>query len=108
MQGTILILRGSTTPIYATYTLDSMDSQRKFSHDSSLVSVQTKISQLIQPTGFIAPSNPLAGHSPNISLEFVVEILYPEGMGPDLTQPLEVFRVLARNAVNTAFTLSLA
>jgi len=105
--GTILTLHGYTTPAYITFTLNKMSMDKKFLHDGTFTAIVTKLGQLAQSTGFVTPANPLIGHSPNVTLEFIVEVLYPEGMGPDLSNSFEYFRQLALVKINADFGLSL-
>jgi hypothetical protein len=78
----------------------------------------TRVAQPLPASGQVSfnytPSTaPIGGQpqtqgSPNVTLEFVVEVLYLTGTGPDLTQTVEHFRQLALTEVNTAFGLALA
>ena len=107
--GTILTLRGHCDTKYTTFTLDSLDVYKQFNHDPSDVTVVTQLDQLTYPSSASGPSAfDYTKGSPNVSLEFVVEVQYPSGTGPNMTQSIETYRVQARNAVNTAFQLSLA
>lgn len=108
--GTVLTLRGSTTasaPLFDTLTLDSIEMNRPFHHDASFVAILTRCVQPIQPAGYVQPVNPSTGHSPNLTREFVVEVLYPEGMSPNTAGTLESFRLQALAEINSAFNVTL-
>ena len=118
LTGTILTLRGTTTPLYDIFTLGSISSTGRFNHDASVNTVVTRFAQAMQPTGFVysGPSanttsfggQPQTQGSPNMTQEFIVEILYPQGMGPNYTLTFDQFKALALAAINPAFGLALA
>ena len=60
------------------------------------------------PTTASFGGEPHTQGSPNMTTSFLVEILYLTGTGPTLTQTMEQFRVIARNAINTSYGLALA
>ena|ERR1035437_9573407 len=118
LTGTILTLRGTTTPLYDIFTLGSISMTGRFAHDASVNSVVTRFGQQLQPTGFVysGPSanttswdgRPQTQGSPNATQEFVVEVLYPQGMGPNYALTVDQFKALAIAAINPAFGLALA
>lgn len=59
------------------------------------------------PTTVSFGGEPQTQGSPNVTTSFLVEVLYLFGTGPTLTQTMEQFRVLARDAVNAAYGLAL-
>jgi len=114
--GTILTLRGTippfttpnTTPPNGVFTLTSLSDNKQFNYDDTVFTVvTTRMAQPIQPPGFVAPSSPSTGHSPNLTQEFIVEVLYPIGLGPNMSQTPEVFRLQAIAAINAAFGITL-
>ena len=117
--GNILKLVCKTTPFYDVLTLVSMTEDQQFNYDPAVFTVP--VTKFMQPlpasgqTGFIStPSTasfggePHTQGSPNVTQEFVLEILYPAGQGPALGSSLESYRQLAIAAVNPAFGLNLA
>ena len=78
----------------------------------------TRVAQLLPASGQVSFNHslpdtaPIGGQpqthgSPNVTQEFIVEVLYLQGAGPDITQTFDWYRILARDACNTAFGLAM-
>jgi len=104
--GTILTLQGTTSPSapdFDAFTLVKISVDKKFNYDDTVfTAITTRMAQPIQPFGFI----PGVG-SPNITREFIVEVLYPDGLGPNMADTIETFRLQAVAAINLNFGITL-
>jgi hypothetical protein len=104
--GTILILEGTTepsAPLFNVLTLESMTVNESFSYDDTVfTAITTRMAQPIQPAGFVSGVG-----SPNITRKFIVEVLYPAGLGPNLANTVETFRLQAITAINANFGITL-